>query len=385
MSPDLPPPGSGRPSSNHDLLRLGEATIRFGAEAFSQGVTITNRSWGRELNNLVQGTLRSARPETLFRGLVTSYVNWLGELASIVPSVAEKIAMELALPTQNHPEATEGDRSAPTAREGENFEIDGRPFALPARVLDASEGWSVFFVPTKAANNALGAADEFVTAFDAGGGRTPLTIVASDYRNSDFGIYKEIVVALTVTAKGDPAGQLFGHCLAIVVNQEFTKRAAHVIWGLEKILAPELTVGYAADTVLFGLPKALSIRFPRFGDGESSDRPTFSLSQRGEKSKRRNYWAMTTRSGSGEGMQIGGSVVLQLGERKKGKQGLCLCADGKTDCLCDTLRGFELAGKLPAANGWTERQTALYGPPHLLNPPGSAPAGDQPLGKIREN
>jgi hypothetical protein len=74
-----------------------------------------------------------------------------------------------------------------------------------------------------------------------------------------------------------------------------------------------------------------------------------------------------------------------LGERKKGKQGLCLCADGKTDCLCDTLRGFELAGKLPAANGWTERQTALYGPPHLLNPPGSAPAGDQPLGKIREN
>ena len=112
MSPDLPPPGSSRPSSNHDLLRLGEAVIRFGAETFSQGLTITNRSWGREVNNLVQGTLRSARPETLLRGVVNSYVNWLGELASIVPSVAEKIAMELALPTQDHPEATEGDRSS---------------------------------------------------------------------------------------------------------------------------------------------------------------------------------------------------------------------------------------------------------------------------------
>ena len=81
-------------------------------------------------------------------------------------------------------------------------------------------------------------------------------------------------------------------------------------------------------------------------------------------------------------MQIGGSVVLQLGEPK---QKLCLCADGKTACLCDTLRGCELAGKLPAANGWTERQTALYGPPHLLNLPSSAAAGGQPLGKTREN
>ena len=382
MSPDLPPPGSSRPSSNHDLLRLGEAVIRFGAEALGQGVTLTSRSWGREVNNQVQGVLRSARPETLLRGAVNSYVNWLGELASIVPSLVEKIAMELALPTQDHPEATEGDRSAPTARAGENFEIDGQPFALPARVLDASEGWSVFFVPTEAANRALGEASEFVTAFDAGGGRTPLMIVASDYRNSDFGVYPELVVALTVTAKGDPAGQLFHHCLAIVVNQEFTKRAAHAIWGLEKIFAPNLTVGYAADTALFGLPKALSIRFPRFGDGESSDRPTFSLSQRGQGSKRRNYWSMTTRSGSGEGMQIGGSVVLQLGEPE---QKLCLCADGKTACLCDTLRGCELAGKLPASNGWTERQTALYGPPHLLNLPTSAAAGGQPLGKTREN
>jgi hypothetical protein len=49
--------------------------------------------------------------------------------------------------------------------------------------------------------------------------------------------------------------------------------------------------------------------------------------------------------------------------------GKCLCGDGSSSCLCDTLRSFEIADRLPAANGWTERQTALYGPPHQLNLP----------------
>jgi hypothetical protein len=315
----------------------------------------------------------------LLRGVANSYVSWLGQLATIVPSVAERVAMEFAQPAQDHPEAVGSNKNAPPAREGENFEVDGKPFAMPARVLDASQGWAIFFVETKAANHALGAAGESVTAFDAGGGRTPLMIVGVDYRNSDFGIYPEFVVAVTVTAKGDPARQLFSHYLAIVVSQEFTQRAAHVVWGLEKILAPKLTAGYAADAVRFGLPKALSIRFPRFGDGESSDLPTFSLSQRGEGQHRRTYWAMTTKSGSGEGMQIGGSVVLQLGVWK---EGLCLCADGKSACLCDTLRSFDIAGKLPAANGWTERQTALYGPPRLLNLPQGSTVGKDP-GELR--
>jgi hypothetical protein len=122
--------------------------------------------------------------------------------------------------------------------------------------------------------------------------------------------------------------------------------------------------------VRFGLSngsgKALSIRFPRFGDGYSSDQPTFSLSQRGDGKERRTYWAMTTKSGSGEGTQIGGSVVLELGVRGDGG---CLCGDGKAACLCETLRTFDIADRLPAANGWTERQTAAFGPPRLLDLP----------------
>ncbi len=204
MSPVLPPPGSRQPSANQDMRRLGEAAVRFGTEAFTQGLAITGRSWGREVNRLVEGVMRSAPPEALLKSVANSYVNWLGEMAAIAPSVAERIAMGFALPAQDHPQA--GD--------AEKFEIDGEPFAMPARVLDASQGSAIYFVAIEAAQRALGAASEFVTVFDAGGGRTPLTIMGVDYRNSDFGAYPEIVVALAVTAKDDPAAQVFSYCLA---------------------------------------------------------------------------------------------------------------------------------------------------------------------------
>jgi hypothetical protein len=367
MSPPFPPPArSPQPSRKNDLLDLGKQAVRFGAEAYGQLFAITSRSWERELDRLVQGAMTSAPPADLLRGIANGYVTWLGEVAAIAPSVAERAAMDLTQRSQVDP-VSYGD--VMPATKGENFEVMGKPFAMPARVLDASQGWAMYFVATEAANLALGKASEIVSAFDAGGGRTPLMIIGVDYRNSDFGVYPEFVVALTVTANGDPAGQLFSYYLAIVVTQEFTKEAAQIVWGLDKIVDPRLTVRYAADNVRFGLAngsgKALSVRFPRFGDGESSDQPTFSISQRGKDSERRTYWAMTTKSGSGEGTQIGGSVLLELGVKGDGK---CLCGDGKSACLCDTLRGFDIADRLPAANGWTERQTAVFGGPRLLDP-----------------
>jgi hypothetical protein len=370
MSPILPRSGSRRPARRDDLLGLGKQLIRFGAEAYGQYWTITGRSWEREVNRLVEGASKSATSAALLRGMASGYVNWLSEVAAMAPSVAEKAAMEFSRRSHLDAEPYAGDEHAAPAAEGEIFEVDGKPFAMPARVLDASQGWATYFVATEAANRALGAAGEIVSAFDAGGGRTPLMIIGVDYRNSDFGIYPELVVALTVTANGDPAGQLFSYYLAIVVTQEFTKEAAHVVWGLDKIVAPKLAVHFAADNVQFGLShgsgKALSVRFPRFGDGQSSDQPTFSVSLRGKGPQRRTYWAMTTKSGSGEGTQIGGSVLLELGVRGNGK---CLCGDGKSACLCDTLRSFDIADRLPAANGWTERQTAVFGPPRLLDLP----------------
>jgi hypothetical protein len=363
--------GPGQPSSGGDLKRLAEVSLRFGARAWGQWWTILGHGFEREIDRLARGIMVSAPPAELLRGMAGGYVNCVGELATIAPSMVEQAAMELTRRsgTSTQPGLLDGD-AGPTP-EGDIFEVDGKPFAMPARVQDASQGWAQYFVPIEAAKQALGAAAEFFSAFDAGGGRTPLMIVGLDYRNSDFGRYPEMVLALTVVAKGDPAGQLFTYYLAIVVTQRFTQEAARVVWGLEKIIQPKLTVRYASNEVMFGLSEhkgeALSIRFPRFGDGRSSELPTFSVSRRGgEGTQRRTYWALTTKSGKGEGIQIGGSVALQLG---RPGDGLCLCADGGSICLCDMLRSFEIAGRLPAANGWTERQTAVFGPPRLLDLP----------------
>jgi hypothetical protein len=367
----IPPPSGHRPrSSSEELLTLGQAAFRFGAEAWGQWWMIAARNFGREAKRLVQGAMASTPPAHLLRGLAGGYVNCLSELAAIAPSVAEKTAMDLTRRSHAHLEPYIGDADVGPEAEDEYFEVKGKPFAMPARVLDASQGWAMYFVPTKAANESLGEAGKFVSAFDAGGGRTPLTIIGVDYRNSDFGCYPEFVVALTVTANSDPARQLFTYYLAIVVTQEFTKEAARIVWGLEKTLCRKLAVRYAADEVQFGLPnnngRALSIRFPRFGAGRSFDVPTFSVSRRDEGSEKRTYWALTTKSGSGEGMQIGGSVKLQLGVAGGGE---CVCSDGKSACLCETLRAFDIADRLPAANGWTERQTAAFGAPRLLDLP----------------
>ena len=372
MSPN--PRGSGfRSSRNDNLLRLGGEVLRFGAEVYGQWWTITSRSLGREVERLVRGAKASAPPSTLLQGLASGYVNWLGELAAMVPSAAESAAMEFAqASSQGDPESSATDDGAGPAAKGDYFEVAGKPFAMPARVVDASQGWAMFFVSSEAANHSLGAARDYLSAFDAGDGRTPLTIIGVDYRNSDFGVYPEIAVALTVTAKGDPAGQLFVYYLAIVVTQDFTREAARVVWGLEKTVEPKLVASYAADAVRFGLPdrggKALAIRFPRFGDGHSSDIPVFSISQRQLPTapKPQTCWAMMTRSGNGEGTQIGGSVLLELGSPS---DGLCLCRNKQSACLCEVLRTFDIAERFPAANGWTERQSALFGPPRLLELP----------------
>ncbi|MGA2289071.1 hypothetical protein [Bradyrhizobium sp.] len=371
MMPIVARSGNGHPSVKGDIQRLAEMTFRFGGQAYGQWWTILGRGWQHEINSLVRGTMASVPPTELLRGMAGGYVNCLGELASIGPSMIEQAAMELTRQPGASAEPSLFDEDAGPEPEGEIFDVDSKPFAMPARVQDASQGWALYFVPTEAANRALGAAGDVFSAFDAGGGRTPLMIVGVDYRSSDFGCYPEFVLALTVVANDDPAKQLFTYYLAIVVTQQFTREAARVVWGLEKSIHPRLVVRYARDEVLFGLSrqegKALSVRFPRFGAGRSSDLPTFSVSRRGEGLQRRTYWALTTKSGKGEGMQIGGSVALQLGMPGNGA---CLCADGNSACLCDMLRAFDIADRLPAANGWTERQTAVFGPPRLLDLPG---------------
>ena len=312
----------------------------------------------------------SVPPEALLRGMASGYVNCLGELAAIAPSVAEKAAMELTRRSDAGLEPYIGDEHAGPEPDGEIFEVDGKPFAMPARVLDASQGWAMFFVDTEAANLSLG-----------GRPRNPVGVrcrrradAAHDCRS---GLSQQRFWRLSgvrCRVDGDREGRsrtavvhlLLGDCRHAGVHQ----RGRPHRMGARKDRLPQACGPLRLGNVLFGVQntkgKALSIRFPRFGDARSSDLPTFSISRRGAGPERRTYWAMTTKSGSGEGTQIGGSVILELGVPG---DGWCLCADGKSVCVCEMLRGFDIADRLPAANGWTERQTAVYGPPRLLDFP----------------
>ena len=235
---------------------------------------------------------------------------------------------------------------------------------------------------------ALGAASDILSAFDAGGGRTPLMIIGVDYRNSDFGVYPEFVVALTVTAKGDPAGQLFAYYLAIVVTQEFTKEAARVVWGLEKIVWPKLAVSYAPDAVRFGLPNgsgnALSIRFPRFGDGASSDQPTFSLSQRGEGANTANLLG-----DDDEKRQRRGNPDRRLGGAGIGRsrKTVCVCAATASPLVCATRCAVSTSpiDCRPPTAGPSGRPLCSVRRDYWTCPDAVKRSRRQPLGNIREN
>jgi len=154
MSP-IPSSGFRRRSRSDGLLRLGEIAVRLGAEAYGQWWTIAGRSWGYEVDRFVRGAMSSVPLETRLLDLAGGYVNCLGELAALAPSVAEKAAMELTGRSKAGLEPYLGDEDVGPEPNGEIFEVDGKPFAMPARVLDASQGWAMYFVSTETANEAL--------------------------------------------------------------------------------------------------------------------------------------------------------------------------------------------------------------------------------------
>jgi hypothetical protein len=282
----------------------------------------------------------------------------------------------------------------------------GAPFLLPARVLDASQAWAAWFIPVETARQLMRQAcdlghqpPELLDAFEpatVGPGDAMITLLASDYRASDFGVTQEIGLSLSVTPRdgrmADP-GQLF---LRLIVTDPFSLAAARQIWGIRKDLwnnaaaatpAARLEAAYGPDRVVFGLgarrPRTVSragtlqVSFPRFGTGRSDRMPGVIYAMVEPHAPPAAPVApaasILTRSGAREGVQVGGEVRLDLPESPEaGKAAGCLCAGGMA-CLCATLRGLELDRRRPAANGWTERMTGTLGEP--------IPLWDQPSGK----
>lgn len=266
---------------------------------------------------------------------------------------------------------------------------------LPARVLDASQAWASWFVPIKVARQLMQDAvtlghqpDEVMDALEPvaiGPGEGMVSLVATDYRASDFGALREIGFTLSVSPKGarfpDP-GQMF---LRLIVTDPYSLAAARHIWGIRKDywdsfgITPRFPIlsAYGKESVRFGVKRfrpptlaqarTLELEFPRFGAGRSDSVPNviYSMVESHDLPAGPIAPARSTlrRSGTGEGVQFGGKVRLSLPEsHEKGFAHGCLCSIGMA-CVCDTLRSLGLHQRSPAANGWTEHMTGTLEEP----------------------
>jgi hypothetical protein len=267
------------------------------------------------------------------------------------------------------------------------------PFIVPARVLDASQGWAAWFVPTEKVvalikggidSGRIDAAisDDF-EPLDCGEGRSMVVLLGIDYRVSDFGRYQELALAVCITPKEAAAepGALFARLL---VSDRFSVEPTKRIWGFHKDFFKDLQVHYGKSYAQFYTGHRAEGDFfltvPRFGSGRSFEIPLVIYSVRGADSDSAIAGSVRTimkRSGGREGVQVGGTVELQLGRRPPpdangNAKGHCFCSKPGIPCLCDQLRDLGIDQTLPAANGWTERMTGAFGAP--------APLGLHPFG-----
>lgn len=414
-----------------DAYRMYLAWANLGREMTARPLALASAAGWRMADRTARGLLGSRSSADVAAGLAQEWLDLASELLTLPASAAASVAARLDAPTEPglgplepalsgaRPPGTvtrveldyavaEAQRRDLAARAGLDRDdpilemppmLYGAPFLLPARVLDASQAWAVWFVPLDQAQQLLHESVEFghqppavVDAF------TPVTVgpklamvslLASDYRASDFGVTQEIALTLAVSPAGgsvvDP-GQMF---LRLIVTDPYSIAAARQIWGIRKDFwdntreaetFSQIAVGYAADRVRFRVgairpstvvrPRTLELAFPRFGAGRSDRVPSVIYSMvephglpAAPPAAARS---VLRRSGTREGMQFRGGVTLDLPENsEQGRREGCLCSGGMA-CLCETLRGLGLDSRPPAANGWTEYMTCDLHEPALL-------------------
>lgn len=392
-----------------ELYRLIDTYVRAGEDIAVRPWRLAADSTRRGAQRLEQGLLGPWSAWQVAAGLAEEYANLMFGLLTSVPTAIEAITTRL----NNPPPGMLSEYRIPIAGAdpqtlGTIIQLGAAgatPFVVPARVIDASQGWAAWYVPTPQVTALMragvssgridAAALEHFQPLDCGHGRSMVVLLGVDYRVTDFGRYREIALALCLTpddAAAEP-GALFARLL---VSDAFSLEPARRIWGFHKDCFEALQVHYGEDTACFHTSRGEATDFrltmPRFGTGRSFDVPLVIYSVRQPDAGDAiagPVRAVLDRSGSGEGMQVGGNVVLRLGRKpggdgqgndrqrndgqgNDGQRGSCFCSEPGIPCLCDELRGLGIDQRLPAANGWTERMTGR------LEPPG--PLGLQPFG-----
>ena len=371
-----------------DLYRLLDTYLRAGDEVLSRPWRLAADALRRSSRRSLEGLLGQWSAERLLADCAEEYANLLGGLLAVVPTAIEGMTARLRSVPEDLLSAYQvpiGD-SRPAAMGGVwHLGKAGAqvPFVVPARVLDASQGWAAWFVPVaKVAALMVEVAGgdarlpEAFEPLDCGHGRGLVVLLGVDYRVSDFGRYREIALALCLTPRGSAAaspGTLFAR---LIVSDAFSLEPACRIWGLKKDFCPDLQVQYGKAAVRFHTAEGDEGDFvfavPRFGTARSHDVPLliYSLRETAEEDGLAGpVRAVLDRSGSGEGVQVGGPVRLRLGTpAKEGAKGSCFCAAPGVACLCAQLRTLGIDTVLPAANGWSERMHGALMAPGPIGP-----------------
>jgi len=348
MTSESSVPSAGWPK---DLTGLARAYLNLAAQAWRTSLQIGCDYQMRAADRILTAARDSGDLQELLRASLLDAGNYLAELATIVPFSLERMI-------------NDGDIGS------KSYAVLDKPVMLPARIADASQGWALYFVGAEGAQGHLDKQTDAFTVIDVGGKRTPVSIFGVDYRQTDLGTYFEIGVVFFVRPRHDVSavpGMLF---LSLTVNQEFTRAAADTIWGYHKTLGRNMAVRYTAGSAAFSIDAndatALSVSFPRFGSGSSTNVPSYTYSLKNDADqKKRPHRTHFSRSGAGEGVQIRGNVHLTLGD---GTQKNCACrlapaGSEEQACVCLMLRELGVADQLPAANGWSEQMSGALAAP----------------------
>jgi hypothetical protein len=325
-----------------DLLRAGV----LGAEDFARDAFSENRLPGN--------------PQDWLGAFIRGATTYSTELATLLPRAVDRLSREVDYAARRPFWTAPQIDSSPPLRKTRI--IDGTPVVLPVRIIDASQAFAFYFVSAARAQKHVDDQAQPFRVVDVGRGRTPVAIFGVDYRETDLGVYKEIGVGLFVRPRHDPSeipGTLF---VSLTVNDEFNLIRAPVLWGYNKTFAPAMQLRYSHTHAHFAVdgsdPQALSITFPRFGSGRSTEIPCYTWGVgKNDAGVAALFKTLISRSAVDEGIQFYGDVELKLGN---GTQKGCVCKlgpGGEQVCVCLMLRDLGLP-KPASANTWSEHMGA---------------------------
>ena len=347
--------------------KLAEAYVSFGLDVCDRYWRMASGYARRTANAAISAALdpEPEGPSGLLKSFLAGAKNYGVEISSVLPVALDVLSRNLDGRIPPAPDETHNPYGpAPAPRK--MHQVLDVPVVLPVRIVDASQGWAVYFVSAAKAQAHLDRiTNKKYSVVEIGGRRAALTILGCDYRETDLGKYSEIGIGLFVRPRNDPSELPGTYFLSLSVNQEFNLHRASALWGYRKTLAPNLKVNYSADRLVMAIDRnertTLSVSFPRFGNGRATDHPiyTYGLSNDGKETPQKT---LISRSAAGEGVQIGGDVELRLGRGKQKQQKGCVCSlefGDNQPCVCELLSDLGVTdSSKPAANGWLEHMSA---------------------------